>query len=70
MINDAQLARMNQNNDIDTMLTREVWESLTLSLSLQYAMGKDMTKCTKTYRSKNCKQNTAYAPAMGLPALA
>ena len=46
MINDAQLARMNQNNDIDTMLTREVWESLTLSLSLQYAMGKDMTKCT------------------------
>jgi len=37
---------MNQNNDIDTMLTREVWESLTLALSLQYAMGKDMTKCT------------------------
>ena len=46
MINDAQLARMNQNNDVDTMLTREVWESLTLSLSLQYAMGKDMTKST------------------------
>ena len=46
MINDAQLARMNQNNDIDTMLTREVWESLTLSLSLQYTMmGKDMMKC-------------------------
>ena len=61
---------MNQNNDIDTMLTREVWESLTLSLSLQYAMGKDMTKCTKSYRSQNQKYDIANAPAMGLPALA